>query len=50
MKRITEFRLPKLTRGQKVVRNLIVIAGMCLIMFGVFFGFDKPCRTFDEAI
>lgn len=50
MKKITEFRLPKLTRGQKVLRNLIVIAGMCLIMFGVFFGFDKPCRTFDEAI
>ena len=50
MKKITEFRLPKLTRGQKVLRNLIVIAGMCFIMFGVFFGFDKPCRTFDEAI
>ena len=40
----------KLTRGQKIIRNLIVITCMCFIMFGVFFGFDKPCRTKNEAI
>jgi len=50
MKKITEFRLPKLTRGQKVLRNLIVIAGMCFIMFSIFIGFDRPCTTTEEAM
>jgi len=50
MKKITEFRLPKLTRGQKVVRNLIIIAGMCFVMFAVFIGFDRPCTTVEDAM
>ncbi len=50
MKKKIKFRLPQLTRGQKVVRNLIIIAGMCFVMFAVFIGFDRSCTTVEDAM